>query len=275
MEETVLASAFRAELIFVLDLMEEAGRRAVKYFESGVDVSAKEDGSPVTRADKEIEHMIRESIEKRYPDDGILGEEEIEKKAFLKYQSEGDKPKLMRRWIVDPIDGTYNFARGIPIFSTLIALEEGDEIVAGAVYNPILKDLYWAEKGKGAFKNGQRIHASKIDRMSDALFNFGGANRIMAEGYWDGFSTLIANTCRQRGFGDYLGFAFVFEGKAEAMLEVGVKPWDLAPMKVIIEEAGGVFADLSGGQSVYTGSCIVSNKPLAAEFRSTILHRKK
>lgn len=274
MEETVLASAFRAELIFVLDLMEEAGRRAVKYFESGVDVSAKEDGSPVTRADKEIEHMIRERIERQYPDDGILGEEEIEKKAFLKYQSEDDKPKLMRRWIVDPIDGTYNFARGIPIFSTLIALEEGDEIVCGAVYNPILKDMYWAEKGKGAYKNGERIYCSKIDKLEDALFNFGGANRILNEGYWDGFTDLMKKTCRQRGFGDYLGFAFVFEGKAEAMLEVGVKPWDLAPMKIIIEEAGGVFADLSGGKSVYQGSCIVSNKHLATEFKNILLKNR-
>lgn len=274
MEETVLASAFRAELIFVLDLMEESGRRAVKYFESGVDVLAKDDGSPVTRADKEIEHMIREAIEKRYPDDGILGEEEVEKKAFLKYQADDDKPKVMRRWIVDPIDGTFNFARGIPIFSTLIALEEGDEIVAGAVFNPVLKEMYWAEKGKGAFKNGERIYCSKVDRLEEALFNFGGANRILHEGYWDGFTKLIDKTYRQRGFGDYLGFAFVFEGKAEAMLEVGVKPWDLAPMKIIIEEAGGVFADLSGGKSVYQGSCIVSNKALAKEFRDTLLNKK-
>ncbi|MBX3150493.1 hypothetical protein KF728_10120 [Candidatus Obscuribacterales bacterium] len=269
-KELVLASAFRAELVFALDLIEEAGRRAVKYFESGVSVDAKEDGSPVTRADKDIEHMIREAIEQTFPDDGILGEEEIEKKAFLKYQSE-EGNKLMRRWIVDPIDGTYNFARGIPIFSTLMALEEGDEIVAGVVYNPVLKDLYWAEKGKGAFKNGERIHVSEVDTMSEALFNFGGPDRIMKVGLWDGFTELIKRTCRQRGFGDYLGFSFVFEGKAEAMLETGVKPWDLAPMKIIVEEAGGTFVDLAGGTSVYQGGCIVSNKKLAHEFKRILL----
>jgi len=270
MKDTVLASAFRAELAFALDLLEETGRKAVKYFESGVDVDEKEDGSPVTRADKDLEHMIREAIEQKYPDDGILGEEEIEKKAFLKYQAE-DGTKVMRRWIVDPIDGTYNFARGIPIFSTLIALEEGDEIVAGAVYNPVLKDMFWAEKGKGAYKNGERIQVSEVDTLSQALFNFGGPNRIMQEGLWDGFCQLIKGTYRQRGFGDYLGFAFVFEGRAEAMLEVGVKPWDLAPMKIIIEEAGGAFVDLAGGHSVYQGGCIVSNQLLANEFKRVLL----
>lgn len=269
MKDTVLASAFRAELVFALDVIEEAGRRAVKYFESGVGVTEKEDGSPVTRADKEIERMIRESIELKYPEDGILGEEEVEKKAFLKHQA--DDKRKMRRWIVDPIDGTYNFARGIPIFSTLIALEEGDEIVAGAVYNPVFNDMYWAEKDKGAFKNGERICCSEVDQMSLALFNFGGPDRIMDEGLWDAFGQLVKRTYRQRGFGDYLGFALVFEGKAEAMLEVGVKPWDLAPMKILVEEAGGKFSDLAGGQSVYQGSCVITNSPLAQEFKNTLV----
>ncbi len=270
MKDTVLASAFRAELVFALDILEEAGRYATKYFESGVVVTAKDDGSPVTRADKEIEQMIRKAIESKFPEDGILGEEELEKKAFLKYQSD-DKSALTRRWIVDPIDGTYNFARGIPIFSTLIALEEGNEIVAGAVFNPILKELFWAEKGKGAFKNGERIYCSEIDRLEESLFNFGGPDRIMAEGLWDGFGRLIKSTYRQRGFGDYLGFSLVFEGKAEAMLEVGVKPWDLAPMKILVEEAGGCFVDLAGGHSVYQGGCIVSNAPLAKHFQKILL----
>jgi histidinol-phosphatase len=134
--------------------------------------------------------------------------------------------------------------------------------------------MYWAEKGKGAFKNGERIYVSEIDQMSQALFNFGGPDRIMEEGLWDGFCKLIKSTCRQRGFGDYLGFALVFEGKAEAMLEVGVKPWDLAPMKIIVEEAGGIFVDLAGGKSVYQGGCIVSNTLLAQEFKNTLLKQR-
>lgn len=270
MKDTVLASAFRPELVFALDLCEEAGRRALKYFDCGIDVDTKEDGSPVTRADKEIEKMIREAIEQKYPDDGILGEEELEKKAFIKPQS-GDgagKEQKIRRWIVDPIDGTYNFARGIPIFSTLIAFEEDGDIVAGAVHNPCFKDLYWAEKDKGAFKNGQRIEVSNIDQMALALFNFGGPDRIAEAGLWDSFTEVVKRTCRQRGFGDYLGFALVFEGKSEAMLEVSVKPWDLAPMKIIIEEAGGMFFDLAGGHSIYQGSCIVTNSKLAQEFKN-------
>lgn len=263
MSDTVL-STVRSELAFTLELIEEAGRVAMSYFDTGVKVIQKDDGTPVTKADKEIEQMIRAAISARFPDDGILGEEEIEKKAFFKSQDSDEK--VQRRWIVDPIDGTFNFARGIPIFSTLIAFEENDDIVAGAILNPVTKDLFWAEKGKGAFKNGTRLHVSEVDAISDSLLNFGGPNRILEAGLWDNFTQLMRRTYRQRGFGDYLGFALVFEGKAEAMIEVGVKPWDLAPMKILVEEAGGVFFDLAGGHSVYQGSCVIGNKHLAREI---------
>lgn len=271
MKDTVLSTAFRNELVFALDLIEEAGRVAANYFDSGVSVVQKDDGTPVTKADKEIEQMIREAIGARFPDDGILGEEEAEKKVFIKSQ---DSDEGQRRWIVDPIDGTFNFARGIPIFSTLIAFEENDDIVAGAILNPVTKDLFWAEKGKGAFKNGERLHVSEVDAMQDALMNFGGPNRIIEAGLWDNFTSLVQRTYRQRGFGDYLGFAFVFEGKAETMIEVGVKPWDLAPMKIIVEEAGGLFFDLAGGHSVYQGSCVIGNKHLAREFYTSLMAEK-
>jgi histidinol-phosphatase len=272
MKETVLATAFRSELVFALDLLEETGRVAAGYFDSGVQVTQKEDGSPVTKADKEIEQMIRDAIGARFPDDGILGEEEAEKKAFFKSQdSEDGLPKVNRRWIVDPIDGTFNFARGIPIFSILIAFEENDDIVAGAILNPITKDMFWAERGKGAFKNGERLQVSDVDAMHDSLLTFGAPNRIIDAGLWDNFTNLVQRTYRQRGFGDYLGFALVFEGKAEAAIEVGVKPWDLAPMKILVEEAGGLFLDLAGGHSIYQGSCVIGNKNLAREFARTLM----
>src|SRR5262249_5035600 len=160
---------------------------------------------PVTCADKECEALIRQAIQDRFAEDGILGEEE----------GAADGVKSRRRWIIDPIDGTYGFARGIPIFATLLALEENGEIVLGIVHAPARAETFWAEKGRGAFKNGERIKVSSIDRIEDAHFCFGGINRIAASKYWSGFEKLIAKTARQRGFGDYLGFGLVFEGKAE------------------------------------------------------------
>jgi histidinol-phosphatase len=237
------------ELSFALEICRKAGALAMDYLNAGVKSCLKDDGSPVTAADKECERIIRAAIQNEFPGDDILGEEE----------GASVKGGAARKWIIDPIDGTYNYARAIPIFSTLLALETNGRVALGVIHAPAVGDTFWAESGGGAFKNGARLQVSDKARLADALFNFGGPNRILQEGYWDGLTKLVSATCRQRGFGDYLGFAFVFEGKAEAMLEIGVQPWDLAPMKVIVEEAGGRFSDLSGGESIYEGSCLVSN----------------
>lgn len=252
------------ELIFALDVCEKAAEVALKHFNAGVEAVDKSDGTPVTVADKECERLIREAIAHSYPDDAILGEEEGETSGA------SASAKTKRKWIVDPIDGTYGFARGTSVWSTLLALEENGEIILGVVSAPAAGATYWAEKGHGAYKNGARIYVSKHNDIRKAQFEFGGLNRIKAEGYWKGFGDIIEITARQRGSGDYLGFARVFEGQAEAHLEVGVKPWDLAPMKIIVEEAGGRFTDLSGGTSIESGSCLVSNGILHDEFLSRL-----
>ncbi len=179
----------------------------------------------------------------------------------------GEQAKPERKWIIDPIDGTYNFARGIPIWSTLLALEVQSQVVLGLVSAPAMNEQFHAVKGGGAFKNNRPIHVSDVGELDQALFNFGGPNRIEARGLWPNLQEVVKATYRQRGFGDYLGFSLVFEGKAEAMLEVDVKPWDLAPMKIIVQEAGGCFIDLSGGESIYPGSCLVTNRHLMKEFK--------
>lgn len=246
-----------SEIVFALDVCQRAGVLAMEHFDRNIAVEEKSDGSPVTAADKKCERLIREAIAAKFPEDTILGEEEGGDDAPL--------PKG-RRWIIDPIDGTYNYARAIPIFSTLLALEKDGEICLGVVYNPALKEIFWAEKGCGAFRNGKRINVSEISEMKNSQFNFGALSRVQALGLWDAFTQLVSKTLRQRGLGDYLGFAHVFEGKAEAHLEVGVKVWDLAPMKIIVEEAGGAFSDLDGGKSVYTGSCLISNGLVHEQF---------
>lgn len=245
------------ELRFALDVCHRAGLVVMEYFDRDIEVEEKSDGTPVTMADKKSERLIRESIAAAFPDDAILGEEEG-----------GDDTQLSkgRRWIIDPIDGTYNYARAVPIFSTLLALENDGEIVLGVVCNPALDEIFWAEKGCGAFRNGKRIKVSEISELKSSQFSFGALNRVQKHGLWDQFAELVKKTVRQRGFGDYLGFAHVFEGKAEAHLEVGLKPWDLAPMKIIVEEAGGAYSDLDGGKSIYTGSCLISNGLVHEQF---------
>ncbi|MBA3860316.1 MAG: histidinol phosphate phosphatase [Cyanobacteria bacterium PR.3.49] len=249
------------ELRFALEVCHRAGNVVMGFFDQDIEVEEKSDGTPVTQADKKSERLIRESIADQYPHDAILGEEEG-----------GDDSPLSkgRRWIIDPIDGTYNYARAIPIFSTLLALENDGEIVLGVVCNPALDEIFWAERGCGAFRNGKKIKVSEIAELKNSQFNFGAPNRVQKHGLWDQFSRLVKETLRQRGFGDYLGFAHVFEGKAEAHLEVGLKPWDLAPMKIIVEEAGGAYSDLDGGKSIYTGSCLISNGLVHEQFLSIL-----
>ena len=160
MSGPILDDVFSQELAFALDICEQAGRVASRYFSQGVETVTKEDGTPVTRADKECEQLIRSAIQARYPQDAMMGEEEGETKGGG------------RRWIIDPIDGTYGFARGSPIFSVLLALEEDEDIVMGVVHAPAMKDTYWAEKNKGAFRNGKRIRVSDISDLSQSQFNF-------------------------------------------------------------------------------------------------------
>lgn len=253
-----LKQAFSRELVFALDLCESAGRIAMNYFVQGVEVIEKSDGSPVTKADKECERMIREAIAAKFPGDAILGEEEGESPGADDTTS-GGTPKQKRKWIIDPIDGTYGFARGVPSWSLLVALEIDGEISLGVVHAPASDEMFWAERGRGAFKNGRRLEVSDIDNVAKSQFEFGGLNRILKLGHWDGFTRIVQATERQRGFGDYLSFVHVFEGKAEAMLEVGLKPWDLAPMKILAQEAGGRFSALDGTESIYHGSCLISN----------------
>jgi histidinol-phosphatase len=248
------------ELFFAIELAKAAGSIAMAHLRQGVEETLKDDGTPVTVADKECEQLIRKRIKDMYPDDGILGEEE----------GASGSSAAKRRWIIDPIDGTYNYARHMPIFATLIALEQDGDVVLGVVHAPAMQESFWAERGQGAYKNGLPMKVSSIDTLAQAQINFGSPSRILQHGLWDGLTDLVAKTVRQRGFGDYLNFSTVFEGKAEATIEVGVKIWDLAPMKILAEESGGKYSDLTGGSSIKEGSCIVSNGRIHQEVLNTL-----
>ena len=229
-----------------------AGDIALRYFNAesrdALGVETKADGSPVTKADRECEARIVEVLGAAFPGYGYLGEEL------------GAQPgRGAARWIIDPIDGTKNFVRGLPFFATLIALEEGEEITAGVMFAPALDDVVHARKGQGAFANGQRVHVSQVGRLQDAFLLHGGLNDLKTRSCWQPFLRLVDETARQRGFGDALGHSLVAKGLAEVALEPEIKPWDVAPAKIIMAEAGGRFSDFHGRPSIYSGDAVLSN----------------
>ena len=237
----------QAALDAAVEAARAAGQIALKYYRGGFEVTIKPDATPVTQADREAERAIVEILSRAFPDCGVLGEE---------FGGSGSRE---RRWIIDPIDGTKNFVRRVPLWATLIALEEGGEITVGVVHNPVTGDLYTARRGAGAFLNGERIRVSGKGSMAHAFFLHAGLGMVRQAGRWDEFTRLVDATERQRGFGDYAGYGLVAEGKAEIYAELDLQPWDLAPCKLLVEEAGGRFTDWDGQPTIYTGTALATN----------------
>jgi histidinol-phosphatase len=234
-------------LAAAVDAARAAGKIALGYYHGGFDVTIKPDLTPVTQADREAEQAIVGILRSTFPEIGVLGEE---------FGAQGPRE---RRFIIDPIDGTKNFVRRIPFWATLIALEDDGEIVAGVIYNPAAGELYTARRGGGAHRNGEAIHVSDISGLNDAYLIHAGLNILRAGQNWEGFLRLVDATTRQRGFGDYVGYGLVADGRSEIYVEADLKPWDLAPCKILVEEAGGRFTDFDGRPTIYTGTALATN----------------
>jgi histidinol phosphatase-like enzyme (inositol monophosphatase family) len=235
-------------LAAALDAAKAAGAIALHYFRTNLTVETKADRTPVTKADRECESKIVEILATRFPEIGFLGEEY------------GERPGSRNaRWIIDPIDGTKNFIRGIPFFAVLIALEEDGEITAGVMYAPAINDLLYARTGQGAFANDRPVRVSEISDLQDAMLIHGGLKDLKVRPCWPAFLRLVEGTARQRGFGDALGHSVVICGQAEVALEPEIKPWDVAATKIIVTEAGGRFSSFDGSSSIYAGSAVISN----------------
>lgn len=224
-----------------------AGEVAMRYYRTGFDITIKADATPVTQADRGAEQAIRELLAGATPECGFLGEE---------LGAVGDQ---RRRWIIDPIDGTKNFIRHIPVWATLIALEEAGEVTVGVIHNPVTGELLSARRGGGTWRDGARVRVSTVDTLAEATLLHAGLKLLREAGYWEPFVRLVDATGRQRGFGDYLGYSFVAEGKAEIYVETDLKPWDLAPCKIVVEEAGGRFTDLAGVPTIHSGNALATN----------------
>ncbi len=228
------------DLALALSLADAADAIAMERFRAGdLLIETKPDLTPVTEADRAVEQAIKELLAKERADDGVLGEE------F------GTTGEGSRRWIVDPIDGTRNFSRGIPVWATLIALEEDGEIRLGVVSAPALHRRWHAERGGGAWVNDDRIRVSAVRRIEDAVLSFALEQPIPA---------LAGYAWHARGYGDFWAHMLVAEGAVDgAMDAVGVQIWDLAAIQPIVEEAGGRFSDSSGTSRVDGRSAISSN----------------
>ncbi len=235
-------------LDFAIASAKKAGDITLEYFGHRPKVELKADQTPVTIADKTCEESIINNIQKHHPDDAILGEEsgEIAGKSEFK-------------WIIDPIDGTKSFIRGIPMYATLIGLEKAGECVLGVVYAPAMNEVVYATKGGGCFANGERIFVSEVDKLNESLMLYGGFNIFDKRGMLKLFMELARQTQIQRGYADYFGHILLAKGCAELMVEPEIAPWDIAAIKVIVEEAGGLLTDFDGNPTIYSDTAIASN----------------
>jgi len=226
----------------------KAGDFALGYFDAPIEVEWKQDRSPVTVADRGAEEMLRSLLLGAFPEDGFLGEEFGEHPSTSGY-----------RWIIDPIDGTRNFVRGVPIWATLLGLEYRGEQIAGVAYLPAMKQTYRALRGDGAYRDERVIHVSKVDKLEDATLFYSSISWFAKAGCTDRFLDLVKRTQRQRGFGDFYGFLLVAQGSGDVMVEHGVHAWDIAALKPIVEEAGGRLSDWSNTGDIFRPDVIASN----------------
>ncbi len=231
---------------------EAGGAAAMRHFRTGVRVELKPDRSPVTAADREAEAAIVGVIQGTFPGHAILGEE------TGAHAGEG------ARWIVDPVDGTRGFTRGGSFWGPLVALEVDGEVVAGALAMPASGEVLWAARGRGAWRAvgagaPERLRVSGIASWEEATLSLGELKFLLAPETRAQVNQLTVTAAQARGYGDLAGCVMVLTGRAEAFLEAGVQVWDIAPLKILIEEAGGRFTDLAGAPTHLSGACVASN----------------
>jgi len=231
------------DLALALKLADAADAITMRSFQSTFTVRTKADRTPVTEVDEAVERAIRDTLARERPDDGIVGEE------F------GARGTSARRWIIDPIDATKNFIRGIPVFGTLIALDGQ----VGVVSAPALHRRWWAARGEGAFCNGAPIRVSAVSTIAEAQFIFDDIATFTRLGRREQLLALEADCGRARGFGDFWGHMLVAEGAAEIAVEPEVAHWDMAALQVIVEEAGGRFSTFADQARADGGSGISTN----------------
>lgn len=239
---------------FAVSLAHEAGDLTLQYFGHLVDYDAKGDGSPVTVADRGAEKLIRQRVAERYPDHGVLGEEFPETNAGARV-----------RWILDPIDATRSFMRGVPLYGVLIGIEVDGEPAVGVAHFPPLKETVSAGRGLGCLWNEKPCHVSPVNRIEDAVVLTTDAERILSSEPDPGWRRLQQRAAFSRTWGDCYGHALVATGRAEVMVDPIMNAWDCGPFLTILTEAGGRFTTRDGVATIHGGSAISTNGTLHDE----------
>jgi histidinol-phosphatase len=236
-----------------------AASAALRHFHQGVHVETKPDRTPVTAADRDAEAAILAVLRANFPSSAVLSEES----GAL----DGDPGS---RWIVDPLDGTRGFTRGGAFWGPLVAWEHEGEILAGAMALPALGRTYWAGRGLGAFRDGARLRLSGVAAWPDATLSLGEVQQLLVTPGRDAILALATSCATTRAFGDLAAVAMLLDGQADAWLEAGVKPWDLGPMPVLVEEAGGRYTDVTGARTITHGTAVGTNGRLHEHALSAI-----
>ena len=236
-----------------------AGDIAKGFYGRSPETRTKSDGSPVSIADINAERSAREWIERRFPDDGIVGEELSPVRA-----------DAARRWILDPIDGTYTFLQGVPLWGTLVAVADGERVIAGAAYFPVLDEIIAAAPGEGCWWNGTRARASAVSELGEARLVTSDARFTRDAARHERWLRLQNSAQRMRTWGDCYGYLLVATGRADIMVDEIVSEWDVAAMMPIIAEAGGVFTDWRGIETFCGGDAIATNAKLAGIVREVL-----
>jgi histidinol-phosphatase len=248
----VSAPRLQEILEVALEAAQAGGARTLAYFNAGTAVEWKGDGSPVTAADREAERAMRAVIGRAFPTHAILGEEEGE--------TAGTAPC---RWIIDPLDGTRTFVRGVPLYGTLVGVEVEGEPVVGVVHLPALGETVAAARGEGCTWNGRPCRVSAVDRLDQALLLV--TDEGVARARSGAYDRLVARTALQRTWADCYGYALVATGRAEVALDPIMNVWDCAALLPIVEEAGGRFTDWRGRPTIHGGEAVATNGRLHAE----------
>ena len=236
-----------------------AGDIAKRYYGGNPETRTKKDGSPVSVADMEAERAAREWIELRFPDDGILGEE-----------LPPVRPRAARRWILDPIDGTYTFLQTVPLWGTLVAVAEGEDVIAGAAYFPALDEIIVAARGEGCWWNGSRSCVSTVTDLAEARLVTTDARFIREPSRRERWMRLQNGARTMRTWGDCYGYLLVATGRADIMVDDVISDWDGAALMPIITEAGGEFTDWRGRATAFGGDTIATNGQLGAIVRKIL-----
>ncbi|WP_138429230.1 inositol monophosphatase family protein [Fodinibius saliphilus] len=246
-----------------IEIAKNGGEHTLNYFNHSFEIERKSDDSPVTVADREAESIMRENIVNKFPDHGIVGEE---------HGKENEDSAV--QWILDPIDGTKSFIHGVPLYTTLIGVVVEEEPVVGVIYAPALNELCDAAKGEGARLNGNECRVRSCENLSEASFMSTDAYTAAKFGYGDAFDEFLHKTRIHRTWGDAYGHMLVATGRADLMFDPILNIWDAAPLLTVMREAGGIFSDTAGNETIQSGNGFSCSRELLPEVLEVFENNK-